>query len=32
LQKIIEATKAYQAAHPRQPRRSRKKSDHNIKN
>jgi transposase len=32
LQKIIEATKPYQAAHPRPPRRSRKKSDNNINN
>ena len=32
LQKIIEATKEFQAAHPRPPRRSRKKSDDSIKN
>lgn len=30
LQRIIEATKEYQAAHPQPPRRSRKKSDNNI--
>jgi transposase len=32
LQKIIEATKEFQAAHPRPPRRSRKKSDDSINN
>lgn len=32
LQKIIEATKEYQAAHPRPPRRSRKKNGNSIKN
>jgi len=32
LQKIIEATQEYQAAHPRPPRRSRKKSNNSIKN
>jgi transposase len=32
LQKIIEATKEYQAAHPKPPRRSQKKSDNNTKN
>jgi transposase len=32
LQKIIEATKEYQAAHPRPPRRSRKESGNSIKN
>jgi len=31
FQKIIEATKEYQATHPRPPRRSRKKSVNNIK-
>ena len=31
LQKIIEATQEYQAAHPRPPRRSRRKDDGSIK-
>jgi transposase len=31
LQKIIEATKEYQTAHPKPPRRSQRKGDNNIK-